>query len=254
MKVPFSSAVAATAVAAALSAPSASMALNVSPDIIFGSGNANGSFTVKTVDFPNTSPAPVSVELGLRAKLRYDDAGAPQNIFNWDGDRTYTFAPTAGTPSNRSVFNFEWSVASLENGTFGQLNQGLAGVRLAYDIDPTAGVNFVEYDPLAFDAYYGTLTTANGGGTYVSNPGSTPPPPNATVAQNSVNYGFLAGAPLGPGSYDVRLSLLNNSGDERGFTEITINVVPVPAALPLLASVVGGIAWMKRRPKKTAKA
>ncbi len=62
---------------------------DVTPNVIFGSGNINGSFTV---DQSN------NVELGLRAKLRYDATGQPQNIFNSNGDGTYSFdagvAPT----------------------------------------------------------------------------------------------------------------------------------------------------------------
>ena len=62
---------------------------DVTPDVIFGSGNLNGAFTTDRND---------GVEIGLRGKLRFDGAGQPQNIFNSNGDGTYTFqaivAPT----------------------------------------------------------------------------------------------------------------------------------------------------------------
>ena len=46
----------------------------VTPDIIYGSGNANGSFTGVTVEGDYLTQEPVDVlELGLRAKLRYDE-------------------------------------------------------------------------------------------------------------------------------------------------------------------------------------
>ena len=66
---------------------------DVTPDVIFGDGNANGSFTV------NDDAATSNIELGLRAKLRFDATGQPDNIFNSNGDGTYTFvagAPTGG--------------------------------------------------------------------------------------------------------------------------------------------------------------
>lgn len=56
---------------------------NVTPDVIYGSGNANGSWTV---DRSN------GVELGLRGKLRHNAAGAPENTFNSNGNGTYSFA------------------------------------------------------------------------------------------------------------------------------------------------------------------
>ena len=64
-------------------AAGAASAASVTPTIIFGTGNANGGFTRTdtTLDFP-TSPFTGSLELGLRAKLRYDTSGNPQNQFN----------------------------------------------------------------------------------------------------------------------------------------------------------------------------
>src|SRR3546814_4080660 len=82
---------------------------NVTKEVIFGSGNANGSFTV---DRQN------GIELGLRAKLRFDETNQPQNTFNSNGDGTYSFP--AGTPPTgfgfdpnsptTPVWNFEWSI------------------------------------------------------------------------------------------------------------------------------------------------
>ncbi|MDA0239394.1 MAG: hypothetical protein O3A84_05115 [Proteobacteria bacterium] len=74
-------------------------AANVTPDVIFGSGNANGSFTVGTgIALGGT------VEIGLRAKNRFPAA----NQFNYDGTKTYTFPAGEGSPG-RSIWNFEWS-------------------------------------------------------------------------------------------------------------------------------------------------
>jgi len=86
---------------------------NVTPDVIFGSGNSNGSFTV---DQNN------NIELGLRGKLRYDATGLPQNIFNSNGDGTYSFnagvAPTKSSPVG--VWSFEWSINSDLSGGQGR--------------------------------------------------------------------------------------------------------------------------------------
>jgi hypothetical protein len=86
-------------------------AANVTPDVIFGSGNANGSFTVSESG---------GVELGLRGKLRYNSAGLPENVFNYDGVKTYVFDPAfSNAPSNRSIWNFEWSINSNADGNSG---------------------------------------------------------------------------------------------------------------------------------------
>ncbi len=220
----------------------AAQASSVAPDIIFGSGNANGSFTVS-----NVTTARGNVEIGLRAKLRYNDAGLPENTFNWDGVDTYSFAPTAGTPANRSVFNFEWHVnTEATKRSISQLIASGASALLEVDIDPTAGTNFLSYDPFDFDAYYGTNATPNGGGTY-DNTGT--PVAGATVAQNSVNYGFILGAPVELGIYDIRLSIFNTQNQLLGSTAIKVTPVPVPAALPLLVFALGGLGFAGRRRK-----
>jgi len=60
---------------------------NVTPDVIFGSGNANGAFTVDRAE---------GVELGMRGKLRYNLGGVPENTFNSNGDGSYSFDPSEG--------------------------------------------------------------------------------------------------------------------------------------------------------------
>ena len=66
----------------------------VTPDVIFGSGNANGSFSGDNSN---------GVVAGLRAKLRYDSNGNPTNTFNYDGDHTYRFNVSDGNaPGSKS--------------------------------------------------------------------------------------------------------------------------------------------------------
>jgi hypothetical protein len=201
----------------------------VSPDIIFGSGNANGGFTVTdtTLNFPS-SPFSGSLELGLRAKLRYDSSGAPQNQFNYDGVDTYSFNLADGNPpANRAMWNFEWAVNTqgiTDSRIGGSAEISLASANdynliLSFDTDPTAGTAFSSYNViLDGDGWYGTNATANGGGTYVNtfdtNSANDVIPAGSTVAQNSVNYGFIPGAPLGAGLFDIKLSAFSLSNVE----------------------------------------
>lgn len=61
--------------------------VNVTSDVIFGSGNTNGGFTISRSN---------GIELGLRGKLRFDENNQAQNTFNANGDGSYTFE--AGNP------------------------------------------------------------------------------------------------------------------------------------------------------------
>ena len=71
---------------------------DVTPDAIFGSGNDNGEFTINRQS---------SVELGLRAKLRFPAS----NIFKSNGDGTYTYNTGSGTSTAPNPeWGFEWSV------------------------------------------------------------------------------------------------------------------------------------------------
>lgn len=121
---------------------------DVKPDILFGSGVNNGGFTVDQNDG-------VGVELGLRAKLRFDDNNQAQNIFNSNGDGTYSFE--AGLPptgfgwvpgsTSTAVWNFEWSINSNFDGSSGYNLDDLT-YTLDIDFDPSAGTNFLSFDPI----------------------------------------------------------------------------------------------------------
>ncbi|MEO0681794.1 MAG: hypothetical protein AAF192_15420 [Pseudomonadota bacterium] len=83
---------------------------HVTPDYFAGTGNANGGFTIGTGG---------GVEIGLRAKLRFDDTNTPQNVFNQVGtSNVYEFEPRAADPGfsffpsdgRTPIWNFDWSI------------------------------------------------------------------------------------------------------------------------------------------------
>ncbi len=109
---------------------------NVTSNAIYGGGNANGSFTVARAG---------GVELGMRGKLREPSS----NIFNSNGDGTYTFNTGSGTGSfPNSEWNFDFSVNTNYDGSSG-LNVGARTYRIGMDNDPGPGTNYLIFDPIS---------------------------------------------------------------------------------------------------------
>ena len=249
------------AVVIAAAAPVA-LADNVNPDVIFGSGNANGSFTVATGS---------NIEIGLRGKVRYNASGQPQNQFNQVGSsNTYRFNPSAGNaPGNRAVWNFEWSINTDLNGSGDsdrQLNDFYYNLELfKVNADGTNAADAVSFD-LINQAYadhsIGDNSTGNGAG--IEAPSGNIGLyqgliSNYNVAQNSWNYDFFdAGGnalenwdPNELGTYIIRLSVISRSTDLTLLSNsINIQVVPLPpaalAGLGLLGTLVGVRAARRR--------
>jgi hypothetical protein len=209
----------------------------VTPDIIFGSGNANGSFTGQTLN---------NIEVGLRGKQRYPAA----NIFNYDGVNTYTFDSTVLTtnPANRSIFNFEWSINVDQDGSSGATLSDF-GYLFSFDTDPTAGVAYTSFDPFNTPGFYdhalGLNTTPNGGGTVsASNADLLTNMTSFNVAQQSANLGFGYSAdPDLPGVYDFKMDVLDlTTSQTLSSAEIRVLVTPVPVPEPAtLALMLGGV-------------
>lgn len=245
-------------------------AANVTGDVIFGSGNANGSWTIGT-DSDGTTPA--TIELGLRGKVRFNDSNLPENTFNYDGVDTYTFE--AGLPpsgfgfaagsSGTAKWNFEWSINSdiANDGT--NLTRALNDLtyELRIDGDPSAAVNFLTFDPINVpyaDHALGNSSTGNGAGTVIDRNAVDRDAQYAaaidsnSLAQNSWNYEFFNDAgsaleffnALDVGSYRIELEAFSN-GISVASTAINIQTVPIPGAAPLMLSALAGFAWLRRR-------
>ena len=214
--------------------------------MIYGSGNANNSFTGATGG---------GVEVALRAKLRYDINGDPQNIFNYDGDRTYTFDPLLSkAPANRSIFNFEFSINSDVGGTLNRNVNDLDYV-LTVDVDPGPGViNAFAGDPVNVvfaDHSFGDNTTGNGLGLEAVDPaGYLLLLVSNNVVQNSANLGFgFTPNPQLPGVYTFSLSAADSTGvlAATSIDVVVASAIPEPATIWLFGSMAALLGFGRRR-------
>lgn len=239
---------------------------DVTPDILFGDGNVNGSFTTDRVG---------GLEIGLRGKLRFDDNNQPQNVFNSNGDGTYTFEsglpPTgfgfAPNSPTTPIWSFEWSVNTdtLSTDAASSLVQ-LEDYRyeLRLDGDPGPGTDFLVFDPINVpnaDHGIGGNDTANGAGDD-DNPRTDMQYAMLieanNVAQNSWSYEFFNDSgtalenfdPTLNGSYTIELEAFDRStGASVGLSSIVINTVPEPGTLALcgLAGLFGSAVYLRKR-------
>ncbi len=207
----------------------------VTPDAIYGGGNDNGSYTIDRQG---------SVELGLRGKLRYPAS----NIFNSNGDGTYTFQTgTGGGPAGNSEWSFEWSVNTDYDGMSGN-NLDQYTYEIGMDNDPGPGTDYLIFDPITpgeflpytvpagptvfWDHSMGDNSTPNGGGveaadgpTYANNLAIY------NVAQQSwkpIFYQNTAPYSWNPnvtGRYEYYLAAFDSGGSEVARTAISIVVV-----------------------------
>ena len=227
---------------------------NVTPDVIFGDGNANGSFTVDRAN---------GVELGLRAKLRHDAGGSPQNIFNSNGDGTYTFspgvAPTQSFPT--AEWSFEWTINTDYNNSSGwDLDD------LTYELAMTSNVvvSMPTFDPIndtniglapprvQWDHSIGDNTTTEATDLVIPNSANDEAGYLANIAANNVaqqswkpHWTVPSFNPNSGGTYDFTLKAFSGS-TEVASTAMSVIVIPTPAAafgaLPLL-----GVLGIRRR-------
>lgn len=207
---------------------------NVTNAAIFGSGNANGSFTTTRVG---------GLELGMRGKLREPAS----NVFNSNGDGTYTFTTGSGTGSfPNSEWSFEWSINTDYDGSEPLRTVGSLTYEIGMDNDPGGGTDYLVFDPVSigtiipytvpagpipyWDHSMGDNTTPMGGGVEAGN-GVTYASYLAlfNLAQNSWRPTFYQNTapyswnPNVPGRYDYYLAAFDG-GQEIARTSITIIV------------------------------
>ena len=222
---------------------------NVTNNVIFGSGNTNGSYTTDRAN---------GIELGLRGKLRFNAGNLPENTFNSNGDGTYSFdsgLPPSGfgfAPGSTStaVWNFEWSINTDFDGSTGYALEDLI-YTLEIDFDPGVGVNFYSFDlinvPVA-DHSIGDNTTAQGGGAEATDAASySALIASNNLAQNSWNMEFFDDAMFpfdgrNNGIYDIRLSAGVAGTAPLASTSIQILVgVPEPGTVFLMGAALMGL-------------
>ena len=252
--------VAATVALALTGSASATIIHNtdVTPTIIYGSGNANGNFSIDQN---------AGVELGLRAKIPYT------GLSLHDGNGVFSFNSAEILASGVDRWNFDFTVNSDFDGTSG-FNLDDLTYLLAVDFDPTTGTSFTSFDPISqstgffakADHAIGNNSTANGGGattiwgsTYRNRLASN------NVLQQSWALGMSAvGGPAGydvyaPGTYDINFSAFYQ-GNEIAATSIQVVIndglpvtnapVPEPATMTLLGLGLAGLGLRARKRKR----
>jgi len=245
-----------TVMALAFALPATAGALsfdqNVTPDVIFGSGNANGSFTVDQNG---------GVELGLRAKIPF------VGTTNSNGDGTYSYSLAEANPA----WNFDWTVNTDFDNSSGLMIDDLTYL-LGIDFDPTAATDFLAFDPVTptvstpfFDHSIGTNATPNGGGTEAGDAATYAALiANNNVLQQSWRHAFfpfhptLTYDPTIDGTYDVFLKAFDSSGAQVAGTNIQVIIgaggapIPEPSSALLFGAVLASVSWRVRRGAVTA--
>lgn len=237
---------------------------NVTPDIIFGTGNTNGGFAVE-------QNATEGVELGLRAKIRFNEQNDAEDTFNSDGAGNYTFV--AGLPpsgfsfapgsTSTAIWSFDWSINSNYNGSGGVLDA--YDYVLSIDFNEAEGAEqFLEFDPINqswADHSTGTNATGNGAGTRAAGTAQSPDTASYAnlistnnVAQNSWNMEFFDDATFtfdgrDEGEYIIRLEAFEKGTTTNpvASTEIAVQSVPEPTTAGLLLLGLGALAYRRRQ-------
>ncbi len=208
---------------------------DITPDVIFGSGNVNGDFTTDRIN---------GLEVGVRAKIPF------VGTTNSNGDGSYSFTLAETDHDNDPMTANRWNVDFTVNTDFDNssvLNLDQFTYRIGFDVNPGIGTDFLVFDPVTpnipplnapfFDHSIGDNTTGNGMGTEAGDPMTYLTLLSGNnVLQQSWRYSFFPIPPLDaydpdiPGTYAVFLSVRDLAGVELGRVNIQVLIGGAPAA------------------------
>ncbi len=191
-----------------------------------GNGNPQGNFEVNT----DNGIGGTGIELGLAAVLAFVGPVMPPPVGN-----TYT-VPTGVGSNGRATWDYEFSIDLTPNGVNGLTFATALPTALLTILDVTTGQTG-SFNPLLIpdDSAYKVadgLTKNHTTGVTLADTG----------AQNSESLSFVPGFnPWVGDTYQITLSIAGVSDS------ITVNAVPEPASLALLAAGFAGIGAVRRR-------
>ena len=222
---------------------------DLTSNVIMGSGVGNGAFTV---DRSN------GIELGLRAKLRYNGNNTPQPIYNLESENSnvYCFNPRLVliNGDERAEWNYEWSINTNYDGS---TNYSVGDLKYSLSMTSTTGAYLEIRDIIALggDHAFGDNLTPQSGGFDTGDFSYTTLIDTYSVAQNSWQPKWESAVGFDPedeGFYYYTLSASDKTtGDLLASTSITVKVgnptVPAPGAILLAGLGTACVGRIRRR-------
>lgn len=190
-------------------------------EMYVGTGISNEDFTISQSG---------DLQLAMKAILRFDENGQPQNITNSNGDGTYTFknneveSGAGWVDENTPEWSFIWSVNTDVSGA-GGANLSDYLYLLEMDMDPGEGTNFFSFDPINLPGADHAIVDRSGNevqgtDTYQNTIDNNP------IAQQSWNYEFFdhlfsqSFDEQNTGTYTIRLAVYDDAnGNDDGIAD-----------------------------------
>lgn len=116
---------------------------DVTPDITFGSGNANGDFTIVRKG---------NIEIGIRGKTRYPTPKNPDGEASGQGliaENIYSFPAGADASNGRQLWGFDWHINTNWQGALDNVKfPDEYTYEIGFDGDPSPETSFARFDPI----------------------------------------------------------------------------------------------------------